>query len=129
LRVLTEGLLKLSAAARIERRATFKNERRSKTPCAGGGLSVEFCPKCGSLLVPVSSEGKTYLVCRKCGYKKEASSKKGYMVRGEVTEDKKEKLLVVEGIRNREKEKIEEEREIIKEYYEVFLESMESEEE
>jgi len=51
------------------------------------------------------------------------------MVRGEVTEDKKEKLLVIEGIKNREKEKIEEEREIIKEYYEIFLESMESEEE
>lgn len=90
---------------------------------------MEFCPKCGSLLVPVSSGGKTYLICRKCGYKKEIVSKRGYMVRGEVTEDKKEKLLVIEGIKNREKEKIEEEREIIKEYYEIFLESMESEEE
>jgi len=90
---------------------------------------VEFCPRCGSLLVPVSSEGKTILACRKCGYKKEIVSKKGYIVRGEVTENKKEKLLVVEGIKSREKEKIEEEREIVREYYEIFLESMESEEE
>lgn len=88
---------------------------------------MEFCPKCGTLLVPVSSEGKTYLVCRKCGYRKETYSKSGYVVRGEVSGDKREKLLVVEGVRSREKEKVEEEREIMKEYYEVFLESMESE--
>lgn len=88
---------------------------------------MEFCPKCGSLLVPTSSEGKTFLICRKCGYKKEVTSKRGYMVRGEVSNDKREKLLVIEGVRSREKEKVEEEREMMKELYEVFLESMESE--
>lgn len=90
---------------------------------------MEFCPKCGSLLIPSVAEDKRFLVCRKCGFKKDATSKRGYVIRGEVSGDKREKLLVIEGSREREKEKLEEERELMKEYYEVFLESMESESE
>ena len=87
---------------------------------------MEFCPKCGSLLVPATIEGKAYLVCRKCGYKREAATKGGYVVKEVIGKNKKEKLVVIEGAREREKEKLEEERELLKEYYEVFLESMES---
>lgn len=88
---------------------------------------MEFCPKCGSLMVPQQSEGKKYLVCKKCGYKKEVATKQGYMQREEISLDKRGKLIVLESADKRDKEKIEEERELLKEYYEVFLESMESE--
>lgn len=87
---------------------------------------MEFCPRCGSILVPSVSKGKSYLTCRKCGYKREATAKRGYVVREEVGKEKKEKLIVIEGAKEREKEKVEEERELLKEYYEIFLESMES---
>lgn len=86
---------------------------------------MEFCPKCGAILVPTNVGDKTYLVCKKCGHRKRVLSKGRYVVRGEVSGDKRGKVLVVEGAKEREKEKIEEEREILKEYYEVFLESME----
>lgn len=52
--------------------------------------------------------------------------KKGYIVREEVSRNKREKVTVIESAKEREKEKVEEERELLKEYYEVFLESMES---
>jgi len=119
------GVVKSPLPAQFAQHLKIREGRQP--PRREGCVEVEFCPKCGTLLVPTSSEGKTYLVCRKCGYRKETSSKRGYVVRGEVSGDKREKLLVVEGVRSREKEKVEEEREIMKEYYEVFLESMESE--
>jgi transcription factor S len=31
-------------------------------------LVMEFCPKCGSMLVPQKTEGKVVMVCPKCGY-------------------------------------------------------------
>mgnify|MGYP000138422488 CR=1 FL=1 len=89
---------------------------------------MEFCPKCGSLLVPEREEGRIYLVCRKCGYKREARGEESkYRMREEVSEERREKLVVVEGVGRREREKIEEERELLREYYEVFLETMEGE--
>lgn len=89
---------------------------------------MRFCPKCGSLLTPERREGRVYLVCGRCGYSREmAKGEGGYRVRETVSEEKREKLIVVEGLKRREKEKLEEERELLREYYEVFLETMESE--
>jgi len=86
---------------------------------------MEFCPKCGGVLTPQKVEGKSHLVCRRCGYRKEDVGGRSYRVREEVSREKREKLIVLEGARGREREKIEEERELLKEYYEIFLESME----
>ncbi len=36
---------------------------------------MEFCPKCGSIMVPRRRNSKTVLVCPKCGYVKENPSK------------------------------------------------------
>jgi DNA-directed RNA polymerase subunit M len=35
---------------------------------------MEFCPNCGSRLVPKKSETEVSLACAKCGYVKQASS-------------------------------------------------------
>jgi len=89
---------------------------------------VKFCPKCGSLLTPERREGHVYLVCKRCGYRREMEKgERGYRVRETVSKEKREKLIVIEGLKRREKEKLEEERELLREYYEVFLETMESE--
>ncbi len=37
---------------------------------------MEFCPKCGSLLVPRKEGSETVLVCPKCGYTKRGSSRR-----------------------------------------------------
>lgn len=90
---------------------------------------MEFCPRCGSLLLPKRGKKGIRLVCKKCGYEKPAKTgEKRYRVVERVPEDKKEKLTVLEKVDRREKEKLEEERELVKEYYEVFLDTMESEE-
>jgi len=34
---------------------------------------VEFCPKCGNMMIPRRKEGRVILVCPKCGYTKENS--------------------------------------------------------
>ena len=33
-------------------------------------MPIEFCKKCGVILVPLKKIKATYLVCRKCGYEK-----------------------------------------------------------
>ncbi|RLE49955.1 MAG: DNA-directed RNA polymerase subunit M [Candidatus Methanomethylicota archaeon] len=87
---------------------------------------MEFCPKCGKMLVPEKKNEKVYLVCRSCGFKKIAKDMKGYRVTQEVEEEKRRKTIIVE--EPRAKRRKEEERELLQEYYEVFLESFAAEE-
>ena len=88
---------------------------------------VEFCPKCGTLMVPARRGGKAFLVCKRCGYSKPASSK-GYRRTESIPEEKKTKFVVVES-HEEEAARLEEERELLREYYEVFLRTMEESEE
>ena len=89
---------------------------------------VEFCPKCGSLLFPTREKsGKIVLVCHKCKYKKEKSSS-SYRVVQKISADKKIKTLVIEKPRKIDRERKERERELLQEYYEIFLETMAAQE-
>jgi len=36
---------------------------------------MQFCPKCGSIMIVKEQKGKKLLVCRKCGYKLKAAKK------------------------------------------------------
>jgi DNA-directed RNA polymerase subunit M len=56
-----------------------------------------FCPKCGTLLVPVMKEEKIILKCSKCGYETEKAVKSTRKITQE-----KEKVIVID----REKEMI-----------------------
>lgn len=38
--------------------------------CRVGVTGMEFCPSCGTRLIPERSKKKTFLVCPKCKYKK-----------------------------------------------------------
>ncbi len=87
---------------------------------------VEFCPKCGSLLVPARrSGGKVILKCRKCGFEKPYNTSTSYRGVQLISEDKKIKTSVIEESVEVSKEKKEREMELLQEaYYEVFLETM-----
>lgn len=38
-------------------------------------INVQFCPKCGGLMIPSKKNGKDILKCKKCGYEKEMDNK------------------------------------------------------
>jgi len=54
-------------------------------------LMMEFCPKCGTRLQPKKEEGKTFLWCRKCGYKQGYGEKQDQT----ATTKKTESLVVI----------------------------------
>jgi len=90
---------------------------------------LKFCPKCGNLLVPIRKGEKLILKCRVCGHEEEATTKtigKEYTIKHNVEEEKRVKTSKVSEpprpIRR------EEEREMLQEYYEIFLETFTEEE-
>ena len=62
---------------------------------------MEFCPKCGSRLVPkkakTTGEGSISLVCPKCGYKKQPPGKKVEPKVAKVIQHKPQELVAVIG--------------------------------
>jgi len=58
---------------------------------------MRFCPKCGSILVPSKRQGKTVLVCRKCGYVEEvgAENSSGYRLVREIKHKPSDKIVVI----------------------------------
>ncbi len=53
---------------------------------------MEFCPKCGSIMVPVKKGKQVYLKCPKCGYTR-SKAPKSLKLEEKV---KHEKVLVIE---------------------------------
>jgi DNA-directed RNA polymerase subunit M/transcription elongation factor TFIIS len=88
---------------------------------------LEFCPKCGKLLIPNKREQKIFLVCRNCGYEKPASESKGYKIVQPVDENKRRKTLVVDASQIKGRKRKEEEQEQMADFYEVFLENFQEE--
>ncbi len=57
--------------------------------------TIEFCDKCGSVLIPQKKGTSIVLVCRKCGKKKSVKKKEEYKM-AVSTGKKVEKIVVVE---------------------------------
>jgi len=59
---------------------------------------IKFCPKCGTLMRPMSINGKLYFVCPKCGYKEETQGKTAQALSfsQKVMHTPKEKIVVVD---------------------------------
>lgn len=56
---------------------------------------MQFCEKCGGLLIPKRSGKKTVLICRRCGKKKSPKGMKDFKI--SVSETKTpEKIIVVD---------------------------------
>lgn len=56
---------------------------------------MDFCEKCGGLMVPRKSGKSTILECRKCGKKKYVKGRKGFKL-ATVTEKKEKKIVIVD---------------------------------
>lgn len=79
-------------------------------------------------MVPTRIGRKTFLQCSKCGYKIEMdrSARERYRISYEVEEEKR--VVTAKATKGVKRALTPEEREMLQEYYEVFLESFEAEE-
>lgn len=58
---------------------------------------MEFCPKCGKLMIPERDGDKTILICPKCGYKAEVNSEDDISFTETIEHDlEKETTIVVD---------------------------------
>ena len=81
---------------------------------------MEFCPKCGKLLMPEKKDSKIQLICKACGYHKAANEVKGYDVVHHVDEGKRRKTLVVDEAHTKGNKRREEEHELIADNFEIY---------
>lgn len=58
---------------------------------------MKFCPKCGSIMVPVRKGNVVYLKCRKCGYEERLSKKEkaSFVEKSVIEEEKHVKVPIV----------------------------------
>ncbi|MEM0015368.1 MAG: DNA-directed RNA polymerase subunit M [Zestosphaera sp.] len=90
---------------------------------------MKFCPKCGTMLMPVKEGDKTYLVCPRCGYREVLKERAKYKLESKTSNERRVKTTSVvssEGEKLRKSEELEQEKE---NYYEIFLDLMSEEEE
>ena len=88
---------------------------------------MEFCERCGSLLVPEKRGGKIILVCKHCGFVKHSRSST-YRVTYAVGESKRRKLTIVSEAELKYSKKSGEEQELLEDYYKAFLDAYEASE-
>lgn len=90
---------------------------------------VRFCPRCGSSMLPVRKGKTLYLRCTRCGYEIKADEKdaRTYGVKYEVEREKRTATARISG--GGQASLSEEDREMMQEYYEVFLEAFRETEE
>ena len=85
---------------------------------------MEFCEKCGALMLPKKKDDKPILKCRECGHEKSVKTPPAYKVEYRIKHSPREKIVVVEeGDRPREEMSEDERRERRK----AILEHFESE--
>ncbi len=53
-------------------------------------VTLQFCPKCGTMLVPNKKEDKIVMVCKKCGHESNKASKSISGIKRDV-----EKIIVI----------------------------------
>nr|MDO8079690.1 DNA-directed RNA polymerase [Candidatus Freyarchaeota archaeon] len=75
---------------------------------------MSFCPNDGTLMMPKKENGKSQLICRKCGYKTEPTDAKAYRLVVKIPHTPKDKTTVVEGEDSKKLEIDEDEREELK---------------
>lgn len=71
---------------------------------------MEFCDKCGTLMIPEKKDGKPILKCGECGHEKKIGKSPKYTVEYRIKHSPKEKIVVVEGDSQRNEDISEDER-------------------
>ncbi len=83
---------------------------------------MEFCPKCGTVLVPTKVGRSKRLVCSRCGYKGKVKKPASYKI-SEKGKETREVAIIVEKKKKKSKKPAEREYELERpEYYEEFYE-------
>ena len=83
-------------------------------------MLMEFCPKCGSMLVPAKVRRSRRLTCPRCGYKSKIKERAAYKI-SEKGKEAKEVPVIIE--KKKKKKVAEREYELESpEYYEEFYE-------
>jgi DNA-directed RNA polymerase subunit M/transcription elongation factor TFIIS len=59
--------------------------------------NLEFCPKCGKLLLPQKEGKKAVLKCRNCGATYQSKDIDGYKLKVAIPPMSKERVAVIEG--------------------------------
>jgi DNA-directed RNA polymerase subunit M/transcription elongation factor TFIIS len=85
---------------------------------------VEFCEKCGALMLPKKKDGKPILQCRECGHERLVKAPPQYKVEYRIKHSPREKIVVVEESDSHRDEMTEDER---RERRKEILEHYESE--
>jgi len=88
-----------------------------------GGITLEFCEKCGKMLVPERRGGEIVLVCKSCGYVKKLTSSSAYKMTYAVEENKRRKMAIVSEEEIKRTKRTKEEQELMEDYYKLFLET------
>ena len=57
---------------------------------------VEFCPRCGSVMIPKTINGKKVLVCPRCGYIKLPNPKRSNKITRKILHSELEKTTVID---------------------------------
>ena len=57
---------------------------------------MEYCPKCGGLMLPRRGEGRVILRCARCGYEKEVSDRASYRITRRVRHGPRDAIVVVD---------------------------------
>jgi len=88
---------------------------------------VRFCPVCGGPLIPKGSEGELIVLkCTRCGYEvKVEKSSTSYKLRFQVESGKR--VATSKAVEARKTGMTSEEREMLQEYYEILLETLQEE--
>ncbi|HEW63549.1 DNA-directed RNA polymerase subunit M [Fervidicoccus fontis] len=90
---------------------------------------MQFCPKCGGIMVPVKKDGETVLRCTKCGYEMKAKKKESYVIKEKVKEKDKPKTTSLVSEPSKFGVSDEEQQQRVEDYYEIALELMQEESE
>ncbi len=60
------------------------------------GENMEFCPECGTILMPKEKGENIWLVCPDCGSYKKLKEEEGYRIGEEKKKGKEKEVVVVE---------------------------------
>jgi DNA-directed RNA polymerase subunit M/transcription elongation factor TFIIS len=72
--------------------------------------AVEFCEKCGALMLPKKKDDKPILKCRECGHEISVKTPPEYKVEYRIKHSPREKIVVVEEDDQRQEELSEDEK-------------------
>lgn len=88
---------------------------------------MKFCPKCGSLMVPIREGDKRFFKCAKCGYLSEQVKESEYKLKEGI--DKKARVRTTSVVSKGTPLAIsmEEREQRVEEYYEIALEMIQEE--